>query len=287
MLLLDVCRRYVSSATAIAIVLAGSTAAAQVPVTIAWDPSGDGITAGYEVLVGLRPGSPIAVFDVGAQNRATLPLPPSAAYFVSVRGYTTLRESGNATPEMVVDLQTAPGVPVGIRTNVQGALASLAWQPPSRGGVPSGYLVSVGSAPGWSDVLSEAPVGNVLAASGSVPPGTYYARVQAMNLMGVGAPSPDAILQVGTSPPSPPMGFRAVWSNRRVQLTWNGPADGSAFSFVLEAGTAPGANDVGAINTGAARTFSAEVPPGKFFVRVRSVGAQGQLSLPSAELILQ
>lgn len=60
-------------------------------MTIAWDESGDGITAGYEILVGLRPGIPVAVVDVGAATQVTLPLPPSAVYFVSVRGYTSQR----------------------------------------------------------------------------------------------------------------------------------------------------------------------------------------------------
>lgn len=262
-------------------------AAAQIPVTVAWDAVPDGVTVGFEVQVGVAPGAPLVTIDVGTNTRTTLPLPAAGVYYVSVRGYSAERNVGPSTPELVVDLVTAPGPPSTVRAQVQGTLASLSWQPPQVGGVPSRYLVSVGTARGASNVLNESPVGNVLGVSGVVPPGTYFARVQAGNMVGVGPPSADVVIQVNAGvPPSPPRSLGASWVGRRLTLTWLPPADGSATSFILEAGSVAGAADIGALNLRRETSFVVDVPPGIYYVRVRSVNAEG-VSAPSNEIVLR
>lgn len=265
-----------------AMACAGS-ATAQIPVTAAWDANTDSLTAGYRVSVATSTG-PLAVLDVGAATVAVLPLPFGAVYRITVRGYTTEGVEGPPSPEALVDLATAPGAPVGARATVTGATASLTWSPPTSGGVALQYFVSVGTAPGAANLLSDYPVGAALGISGAVSPGTYYARLHAGNAIGIGPPSADVMFQV-TDPlePAPPAGLAATVTGSTVSLRWTAPA-GGADSYVLEAGTASGAANVGTLALGAT-SLTAVAPPGTYYVRVRAVRAS-RISAPSNEIIV-
>ena len=260
-------------------------ALAQIPVTAAWDPSGDS-TIGYDVSVGVTPGVPLVTLNVGAATSVTLPFPPGAVYFVSVRGYNASGMRGFGTPELAVDLANAPGAPDSLQASVTGALASLSWAPPSSGGLALRYLLSVGTSPGTSNILSEAPVGNLLSASGAVPPGTYYARVQAGNLVGIGPPTPDVVFQVGSpAPPLPaPTGVGISANGRTVSLGWRAVAGAS--SYLVEAGSSRGASNLGVFNVGNTTSLVAPVPPGVYYVRVRAANGAG-VSSPSNDVAIQ
>lgn len=263
------------------IVLMARPASAQIPVTAAWDGAIDGLTAGYRVSVGTTPRVPLARLDVGAATSIVLPLPPGAVYCVSVNGYTPDGLEGPPSEEIAVDLANAPGTPTGLRASVNGDVATVAWAPPASGGVPLTYLLSVGTAPGAANVLAEYPVGTLLSVGGAVPPGTYYARVQAANSVGVSAPAQDVTFQVGAAVAAPSLS--ASWSGSTVTLRWTG----GAATYVLDVGTAPGAANLGSFPLGGVTSFSAAVPPGTFYVRVRAVSATGVASAPSNELTLR
>jgi len=67
-------------------------------------------------------------------------------------------------------------------------------------------------------------------------------------------------------------------------LAWN-PGSG-ATTYYVEAGSAAGAADVARIEVGAATRYVVDVPPGTYFVRVRSLNARG-VSAPSNEIIVR
>ena len=274
--------------TAVALILCVAVAApatAQIPVTAAWDPNADGLTVGYRVSVGTSPGSAVAVFDVGNVTSVVLPLPPSGVYYVAVRGYTADGVEGPSSPEAVVDLTSAPGTPTGLEATVSGATANLRWSPPDSGGVALRYLVSVGTAPGASNVLGEYSAGSVHAVSGALPPGTYFARIQAGNMVGIGPPSADVTFRVGGSaPPNPPSALAASVSGSIVTLRWVAPSGGAA-SYVIEAGSRRGAIDIGSHDVGTATSFTVATPPGTYYIRIRAVSAAGT-SGPSNEVVL-
>lgn len=272
------------TATTVAGLLAVSAvaASAQIPVTAAWDANSDGMTRGYEISVGTSPGNPLRVIDVGLATSTVLPLPPGAVYYVSVQAYNEHHMVGPATPEAVVDLANTPGAPDGVRTNVNGTAVTLRWNAPTSGGVAQRYLVSVGTAPGAANLISETNVGNVLSAAGNVAPGTYYARIHAANLVGIGPASADVSFQVGGAPDAP-TALSASWTGGAVRLAWS-PGSGVS-SYVLEVGRTPGATDYGSFNVGAATAYSATVPAGTFYVRVRGVNSLG-MSAPSNEVML-
>ena len=68
-----------------------------------------------------------------------------------------------------------------------------------------------------------------------------------------------------------PSNLRARPKGAATEFTWDGPA-AAPVGYVLEAGLAPG-QTVGTLPLGNATSFSVVVPPGTFFVRVRTTGA--------------
>ena len=260
-------------------------AAAQVPITVAWDSNSDGLTSGYLVTVGTSAGAPAATLDAGVATSTVLPLPLGAVYHVAVQAYDAQRTMGAPTPEIIVDLASPPNAPGNISAQVNGSVASLSWEPPATGGIPLGYLLSVGTAPGASNLVSGAPLGNALSISGALPRGTYYARVQAGNMLGVGPATQDVAFEIGARL-SAPSGLSASRSGGNAVFTWNPPAGATPAAYVLEAGTRTGASDVGSLVIGAATSFSTQAPPGQYYVRVRALDAAGEASDPSNEAVL-
>jgi len=262
-----------------------SPAFAQIPVTAAWDPNNDGRTAGYMVFVATSPGATPAILDAGSATSAVLPLPPGAVYYISVRAYDAQRQLGPASNEATLDLASSPGAPENFQASVNGSVASLAWAPPSTG-FATGYLLTVGTAPGAQNLLAEYPVGNITTLSSPLPAGTYYARVQAGNFVGVGPTTSEVMFRVGAAGAAPgtPANLSSTWSGSTVTLTW-APSQG-ATSYSLEVGSTSGASNLGMFDVGGVTSFSTPVPAGRFYVRVRGLNPSGA-SAPSNELVVQ
>jgi glucose/arabinose dehydrogenase len=95
-------------------------------------------------------------------------------------------------------------------------------------------------------------------------------------------------LSAANAPPNAPRDVRAVVTGSTVLVTWNAPRDGAVPSqYRLEAGTSPGASDLGfAFSAGPDTSlFFANIPSGVYYARIRSVGAGG-LSSPSEEITI-
>ena len=78
--------------------------------------------------------------------------------------------------------------------------------------------------------------------------------------------------------PEPPVALTATSAGSAVTLTWQAPTSGGPpLSYVIEAGTVPGAANLANFSTGNTLTAyeTAGVSPGSYFVRVRATTAQG------------
>ena len=172
-----------------------------------------------------------------------------------------------------------------------GQTVTLAWTP-GAGDAPTSYFIEAGSSSGRSDLASFTTGSNTPSFTAtSVPPGTYFVRVRAQNGVGMSAPSNEIVLSILSGcagPPSSPSGLTATASGTSVTLAWHAPSGSCpATNYVIEAGSGPGLSTLANFSTGSASTtFSASgVPPGAYFVRVRSGNAAGS-SAPSNEATL-
>jgi hypothetical protein len=184
-----------------------------------------------------------------------------------------------------------PSSPIALSSTVSGSTVVLSW---SASAAASSYVVEAGSSPGLTDLAnidtgSSAPT---LTATG-VPAGTYYVRVRARNSEGVSGPSNETVVVVGggggcNAAPGAPTGLVATSSGSTVSLSWAAPGGGCPpQTYYIEAGSAPGLNDLADFSTGNPSTvFTAGgVGNGTYYVRVRAATPGGK-SAPSNEATL-
>jgi hypothetical protein len=89
------------------------------------------------------------------------------------------------------------------------------------------------------------------------------------------------------TPPPAPTGLAYEKQGDIVHLNWAPPTTTDTVStFVVEAGGAPGANNVGTfVVPGSALTFQRQAPPGTYYTRVLARNACGTSS-PSNEVVV-
>lgn len=267
-------------------VCAAVSASAQTVYSAVWDANTDEYTVGYRVFGGTASGVYSWSVDAGDRTSATLPpLAPGTSYYFIVRAYNSAGQYGPPSNEATIDLGGRPGVPVGFGAATAGSFVTLSWSPPSGPSGVTHYLVYVGTAPGASDLVSALSVGNALSVSGTVPPGRYYARVQAVNGYGPGPMSSEvSFVAGGTDQPGNPSSLSVTWNGPVATLSW-GPGSG-ATTYYIEAGSVAGAADLARIEVGPTTHYVVDVPPGTYFVRVRAASASG-VSGPSNEIVVQ
>jgi hypothetical protein len=256
-------------------------------VTVQWTPAISGSAAtSFVVEMGTSPGTtslPTQTAGAGATSLTTTL--PGGTYFVRVRAVNGVGTSP-PSPEATVTVtgpSPIPGPPGTFSVRAAGRSAIFTWTAPTVGEPPTRYLIEAGSAPGLADLatLDTASIGSSYTVP-NVPPGTYWVRVRAANAAGTGGPSQDVSLVMGPSTgcvglPSTPVLLTPVVSGSNVTLSWNPPALGSApSSYVLLAGSAPGAANLAVLGTGSAATsFAASAANGVYYVRVAARNACG------------
>lgn len=83
--------------------------------------------------------------------------------------------------------------------------------------------------------------------------------------------------------PAPPANLAAAVNGHTVTLSWQAGGGAAGVVFWLEAGSAPGAANLGTWPTTATQLVAAGVPDGRYFLRVRAASADGA-SAPSNEV---
>ncbi len=178
-----------STPAALGAVVSGST------VTISWTPaSSGGAATSFQLQAGSAPGAS----DYGAANvtgtSLVVPSVPNGTYYIRLLAMNA-QGSSLPTADQVVTVGAAlPGAPRSLTASAgAGRIVTIAWQAPSSGGTPTGYVILAGPTPASS--LYQVPVSGT-SVSGAVPAGTYYLRMVAINGAGPGPVSPEVVLVV-------------------------------------------------------------------------------------------
>lgn len=180
----------------------------------------------------------------------------------------------------------APGAPSNLTFNTASSTVSLSWNPPSSGDPATSYVVEAGSVSGLANVASF-DTGSALTSLSvdNVPVGRYFVRVKARNGAGLSAPTNEVLIVVGGScaVPAAPTNLRSCATSTTLSLTWSGSP--GAASYILEAGSSPGASNLFASDIGSEVSMTATAPPGTYYIRLRAKSPCGA-SAPSNEIIV-
>lgn len=198
----------------------------------------------------------------------------AAASAVVVAGTFTSVDGAPAHNLAIFPMPRA-ATPRQMTATVNGNAIALGWQP-GGGAAASGYVVEVGTSTGGTEV-GAFPVGALTRVTGTLPAGTFYARVRGVSAQGTGAPGSEVILTTPSVslPPQAPSALAATVANGVVTLSWTAAA-GNATTYVVEAGTGPGLSNIGALPLGHLDTvFSTPAPSGTYVIRVKAANSFG------------
>lgn len=247
-------------------------------------PPADGDATSYQLEAGLTRGAATFVFDTPDGTPAfTVSGVPAGRFYLRVRGRNE-HGVGPASEEYELIVTAAgmnrPGRPRNTAATLSLGRLSLTWDPPAPLGAIDTYVLEIGTATGTSNI-AVLPLGIATSFSyDGVPPGYYFLRVRAANAAGPSDPSTEVLVVAGSvpSPPGPPNLQPAVVTGTTVNLSWVAPQTGRApLQYRLQVGSGRGLTDIGEFTTAIATTtvgFS-PVPPGRYYVRVRGVNAEG------------
>jgi hypothetical protein len=263
-------------------------------VTLNWTAAagGDAPTS-YQIQAGSSAGQTnIATFDTGT-TATTLAIfnVPVGTYFVRVRAVNSAGASG-ASNEVQVVVGSAPPcspvlAPTGLVAQINGGTITLSWTAPTTGCTPTSYIIQAGSAPGLTNLANfdtGSPATTFVAAN--VPAGTYYVRIQSAAPGNLSPSSTEIAFTVGVcgTAPDAPTNLQAAVSGSTIVLAWTAPSGGcAATSYLLQAGSAPGASNLANSPVSGTSLTAANVANGTYYVRVIAVNAVGQ-SAPSNEV---
>ena len=239
-------------------------------ITFAWTvPQEGGAPTSYTLRAGSAPGlSNLASLNiVGPTTTFQAEAPPGTYYLRLVARNQYGLSAASDELRVVVGVATSPpAAPTGFDVQVQGRLARLSWNAPAAA---TGYVLEAGTVRGAAN-LAVIPLGPQTSfTSPALSPGVYYVRVKATNAAGVSPASNEVELTV-SGPPGPPTALTVRLAGRVATLSWTAPA-GAVSGYLLEAGTVPGATNLGAFALGQHTTFVSPIlPPGIYYVRVKT-----------------
>jgi hypothetical protein len=252
-------------------------------VELSWQPPVDGEPSSYILEGGTSSGNPTYQQPVSDQFlRVDNVLP--GRYFVRVRA---VNDSGTGAPsaEVIVDVGGCQDLTASrdLSSSVEGSMVTISWSGPSCDDVR--YEVSIGSAPGASDVARFTTTERVLRGPGS--PGVYFVRVTAVSSSGMRATSEEIRVSLETTgcTPLPDLALNSE-VNEFVGLDWTpSSAVGADVSYLVEIGSSPGASDRVQQNVGLLTRFAANLKAGTYYARVRVKDRCGAVAVSNEALV--
>jgi hypothetical protein len=164
----------------------------------------------------------------------------------------------------------APGPPT-IDAAVSGNQITASWGP-GPGTSPTSFVVSVGTSPGGSELFHQ-NVGLTTSGAATLPDGTYFVRVTAVNAAGTASSDRTFVVSAGR-PPGPPWA-RVTVNGNVVNASWSPGAGNAPEWYGVALGTSPGAFNIFQGVVGLVTSASATLPAGTYYLRVYAGNAAG------------
>lgn len=258
------------------VALALVSPASAATLTLAWDAPPDETVDGYVVLYGTSSGVYTGKIDVGDVTSAPVSgLADSTRYFFVVQAYDASgalsdrsNEVSGVTPSIAAPGTPPPGGAPNSGTTPDGVSGSfrsdryldLAWLPAP--GTPEGYRVEVGTRFGETMFSALTRDESIAFDLTDMPASTYFVRIRPVFEAKYARPSEELVLSPSGPIPAPdpvpaqatagqcvaapraPRQFRATADGAAVTLNWQRGAGEAPGGFVLQAGSAPGLQDV-------------------------------------------
>lgn len=249
--------------------------------TLTWTADiGAGVTSW--VVRGARAGQPIAdvaTLTAGIHSWDSPPLPPGS-YEIDVVGMNYAgRGPASTRLRFSIGVSQLPEAPTGLSASVVDDSVSLTWNPSSSGPAPASYLVEAAAAPSGAYV----PVMTTLLPRATVPRapiGSWEVRVRAQTAGGPGTASAPITVttracEVAPGPPQRPWRWTSYYPDTTT-LRWLPSASGSVHEYVIEAGTVPGATDLGRVQVdGGSREYVIPLNFSSGWIQMRARNACG------------
>jgi fibronectin type 3 domain-containing protein len=262
-------------------------------IQLTWQPPADDggwpIT-NYRIYRGTAAGQETLLTDVGTQTTyldAGLPNGVTRYYRVSAKSLVGEGPMSNTASTTTADV---PGVPANVAavTGSSVGLIRVTWAAPATdGGFPiTAYRVLRGNSSGTETLLANVSATTFQYLDQGLPNGAVrYYRLQAVNLVGVGASS----ASVSASAPNVPGAPGSLVAQRgtavgQIRLTWQTPGNGGLpiTNYTVYRGLTSGNLSVAVVLGPVTAWNDANLPPGALrYYQVRATNAAGQ-SAPSA-----
>ncbi|HUE88591.1 MAG TPA: fibronectin type III domain-containing protein [Vicinamibacterales bacterium] len=263
-------RRAISSPADLAVEQSGAS------ITLRWTLPTDGPPrTGLRLEVGSAEGrTDLLRLDLAPTATSYTAVAPPGSYFARVRSLAGIDES-LPTPDVSFAVGR-PAAPLDVTAVAEGTRLTVQWTPPSTF-APAAYVLEAGSAEGASDFARVLVAGGATSLTIDAPAGRYWGRLVSVDAAGGRTPGGELLIDVaatanycGSVRPEPPEALIATVTGSSVTLTWQQPYNGPLPSTQrVVAGTAPGLDNLGAIQVASdATSFTTIAPPGTYHVRV-------------------
>ena len=213
-----------------------------------------------------------------AANGGRLPWRPADANVIAITPDCVVVQGGCLPP--------AVPSPTNLDVSVADHIVTITWTLPVTPAM-NGVRLEVGTVEGSADLLALDLPPNQASFTAAAPPGRYVARVRALAGPATSLTTPDVSFAVGPpNVPGAPLDLTARRDGARVTFAWQPPSTGVPSHYELEAGTAPGQRDIGALSVaGGATSLTLTLTAGTYWTRLVAVNQAGR-SAPSAEAMV-
>jgi hypothetical protein len=203
---------------------------------------------------------------------------PNGRYFVRVRALFGATPGPPSNGVEVFVGVSPPTAPANFTATVTQFTVAFTWTYGANSSGVAGWQLHAGSAPGLSDLAIKSFSSTTRSFTATAPAGTYYVRVYPFNHAGPSPPSTE--LTVVTGPgicdlPLTPTGFSALAGQGGVRLQWDPWSGPLPAGYLLAAGSAPGASDVGTFPLPRSTVLTTFAPEGTYYARLAAHNACG------------